>query len=278
VGRLERCLGRIGRVFIHVNATSDIAPFREQVGNSASFVEQRIPVEWGTCSLLDAILSSLREALERSGSKRFVLLSQSCRLVRTPETIRDFFHANPESEYIGLRRMRPYGVDRWRLAYDMQRNALPPWFQKGIVGKVLRRTGLAVPALDWHTGLGEMTPAKGCVWWALTRPACEHLLREIDARPELMRYARSLFGPEEIIPHTVMFNSPFATSIRHHLTYEDWSQRGPSPKWLDSADIRALQNGGFQWKDAYGNGEALFARKFRPDMFPLALGDQRQPA
>lgn len=275
VARLARSLAPAGRAFIHVNAESDVASFREAVGGDAAFVEARVRVQWGTCSLLDAILSSLREAIERSDSSRFVLLSQSCRPIRTPQAIGDFFRAHPESEYIGMRRMRPYGIDRWRLSYDLQRNDLPAWSQRGVVGKVLRRTGLAVPALDWRTGLGGMAPAKGCLWWALTRPACEHLLREIDSRSELMRYARSLFGPEEIIPHTVMLNSPFADRIRHHLTYEDWSQRGPSPKWLAPSDIEALQSHDFQWRDDYGSGEALFARKFRPDMFPTLPADQQ---
>ncbi len=278
VARLARDLGPVGRAFIHVNAESDVAFFREAVGGDASFVEERVRVQWGTCSLLDAILSSLREALQRSDSSRFVLLSQSCRPIRTAQAIRDFFRADSESEYIGLRRMRSYGVDRWRLSYDMERNALPARLQRGIAGKLFRRTGLAVPALDWRMGLGGMVAAKGCLWWALTRLACEHLLREIDSRPELMRYARSLFGPEEIIPHTVMLHSPFAARIRHHLTYEDWSQRGPSPKWLAASDIAALQSRDFQWRDDYGCGEALFARKFRPDMFPTLTPDQQQSA
>lgn len=265
-GQVARLAGVLGTnatsVVVHVNANSDISYFRKTAPIFCQFVEKRVAVRWGTSSLLDAIIAATEHALRNTDADRIVLLSQSCLPLASMEGIKEFFHANLNLEFIGLRRMNRTGIDRWRLSFDMARNCLPQWFQTGLAGKLFRRTGIACPALDWQGALDELQPYKGCLWWALSRRACEHMIETIQNRPEIDAYAKSLFGPEEIIPHTILANSTFAGSIRHHITFEDWSRRGPSPKWLDFPDVQRLALDNFRWTDGYGSGRALFARKF----------------
>lgn len=263
VARLAALVGNASTsVVVHVNANSDISAFRQVAPAFCQFVEKRVAVRWGTSSLLDAILAATRHALQNTGADRLVLLSQSCFPLASMEVIEEFFHANSNFEFIGLRRMKKSGIDRWRLSFDMAGNSLPQWLQKGLAGKLFRRTGIACPALDWQGALDGLQPFKGCLWWALSRSACEYILQTIQDRPEIGTYSESLFGPEEIIPHTILANSPFAGNIRHHTTFEDWSRRGPSPKWLDLPDIQRLALQKLRWTDGYGSGQALFARKF----------------
>lgn len=263
MARLVNKLGRTSTsVVVHVNAKSDIAPFKKLVPEFCHWVEQRVPVTWGTSSLFEATLAALEYSLKITNADRFVLLSQSCFPVQTLEQIQIFFDEQPTFEFIGLRPMKNWGIDRWRLSFDLQNNRLPPVLQKGIIGKVFRRTGYANPSLDWQGALYGLQPFMGCLWWSLTRKACEYLLRFLDERQIISQYSQNLFGPEEIIPHTILGNSHFSSNIRHHVTFEDWSRGGPSPRCLDTADVEKIFTKGFVWSDTYGDGTPLFARKF----------------
>jgi hypothetical protein len=267
VTRLISILGQVSQcIVVHVNANSDVGLFQDKAPAWCGFVDQRVAVRWGASSMLEAIVASTDYAMRQTDADRFVLLSQSCLPVVSPERIQQFFDAQPDAEFIGLRPMRSYGADRWRLSFDLNENSIHPRLRNGIAGKIVRRLGIARPALNWKQSLGHFKPAKGCLWWALTRGACSHLLQVITENRHLYHYAGSLFGPEEIIPHTILYNSAFSKNIKHHITFEDWSRRGPSPKWLDVSDINKLAEDGYEWTDVYGKGTALFARKFSSEV------------
>ena len=262
VERLARTVGSSSSsVIVHVNANSDILTFQQIAPAFCQFVEKRVAVRWGTSSIFDAVLAATDHAIRHTDADRFILLSQNCFPLVSIDTIQEFFEKQPKAEFIGCRAMKKSGIDRWRLSFDLERSNIPQWLQKGLAGKLFRRTGIARPALDWQGALGEFQPSKGCLWWALSRHACEYLFQVIQDRPAIGVYAKSLFGPEEIIPHTILANSAFSEDIRHHITFEDWSLGGPSPKWLDISDVQRLALRKFQWNDIYGCGQALFARK-----------------
>lgn len=266
VARLARKLEPVADgIWVHVNAKSDLGPFQSALPSACTLVRERVPVTWGSVSLWDAVRASAREALATGSCDRLVLLSQSCYPLVDAPALTAFFQQEPDAEYIGAKSMYLQAIGRWRLKADFRRSDLPSWMARGLAGSLVRRLSITRPTLDWKKALRGLSPYSGCMWWSLTAGACAHVIHQYETRPGLMDYAQGVFGPEEIIPHTLLKNSPFAPNIRHHLTYEDWSRRGPSPKWLGEADVRKIRAGDFRWKDRFGAGHALFARKFGGD-------------
>lgn len=263
VARLARRLTPAAeRIFVHVNRNNDIGAFEKELPSECRLVKNRVPVTWGTCSLWDAVVSATREALEDGSCDRLVLMSQSCYPLVSAEAIGDFFARHKNAEFLGAQPMMRQSIGRWRLKFNMLRSDLPQRMHAGLLGSVVRRLAIARPALDWRAALGGRRPFSGTLWWALTPDAARFVVDEYENNQLLRDYAQFVFGPEEIIPHTLLMNSAFARQVRHHLTFEDWSRRGPSPKWLDREDARRITAHGFRWRDRFGTGVPLFARKF----------------
>jgi hypothetical protein len=93
----------------------------------------------------------------------------------------------------------------------------------------------------------------GCFWLQANARAVDRLL-DGDAVPKLVRHFRGRRVPEEALFHTALCGRPDLRVSTNHKRYEDWSQGGPSPKWLSVEDLLNIANSG-----------AHFARKFRPD-------------
>lgn len=274
VARLaERLAPAAERIFVHVNRKSEIGSFETVLPSECRLVKNRVPVTWGTCSLWDAVVSTTREALEEGSCDRLVLLSQSCYPVVSAKSIGDFFDRHEHDEFLGAQPMLRQWIGRWRLKFNMLQSDLPRQMHAGLLGSIVRRLAIARPALDWRAALGGRQPFSGTLWWALTADAARFVMDEYQSNQVLRDYAQFVFGPEEIVPHTLLMNSAFASQVRHHLTFEDWSRRGPSPKWLDSEDVRRITAPGFRWQDRFGTGVPLFARKFGGDAGTAACND-----
>jgi hypothetical protein len=93
----------------------------------------------------------------------------------------------------------------------------------------------------------------GSSYWSLTRICVAYLLDYLDEDPRLMRRFEYTLTPEEILPHTVLMNSSFASTIvNDDLRYILWERRhGSRPAILDESDF-----------DDIVASSALFARKF----------------
>jgi hypothetical protein len=92
-------------------------------------------------------------------------------------------------------------------------------------------------------------------WFSITKPAAKYVVQFADAHPQVMRFFRRTWGPDEIFFPTILHNSPFRPTIvrDNNLRYIDWSTGMASPKTLTLADLRAIMASG-----------SFFARKFDP--------------
>lgn len=257
-----RLLPSATKIFVHLNQKSDISLFGSAAESGCTIVKNRIPVTWGTCSLWEAVVSTAEEALQSGGVDRLVLLSQSCYPLVSPPVIQDFFSQEHSAEFIGSKPLLSQSTGRWRLKFNMLQTDLPRWINAKPVGGIVRRLAVAKPALNWKSAMKNRIPHSGCLWWALTTEAAAHVVETYRGDTELRSYAQYVFGPEEILPHTILANSKFATQIRHHVTYESWPRHSPHPRWLHIEDARRVTSPSFVWRDRYGTGTPLFARKF----------------
>ncbi|WP_194726675.1 beta-1,6-N-acetylglucosaminyltransferase [Noviherbaspirillum malthae] len=95
----------------------------------------------------------------------------------------------------------------------------------------------------------------GSQWWALTRSCLAYIRATHDSHPQLLRFFKHTFIPDECYFQTIISNSPFAKNIcNNDLHYIDWDRPNPNkPRTFESADLVYLQQ-----------AKQLFARKFDP--------------
>ena len=113
----------------------------------------------------------------------------------------------------------------------------------------------------------------------LARPAIGELLRFVDERPDVVRFYRRAWTPDEMFIHTALLNSATSCDIvNENLWFVRWTPNAKHPKVLTAADAPALLEAGGRASDAGGESRAkLFARKFDADTDAAILDvlDQR---
>ncbi len=248
--------------FIHIDLKRSIDEFSCIRGENIFFSQKRLPVYWGEFSGIDAILLLIRQALQRPEYyDYFVLLSGSEYPLRSSKYIQTFLAENSGLEFMSLVKMPAPGKPISRIGTLRFPSDKP---LRRFAVRVLAKLGLA--QRDYKKYLGGLEPYAGNTWWALSREACEYILRFMESNQHVEKYFRNTFAPEESFFHTIMGNSPIRPRIRRHLVYEDWSARRAHPGMITDAQVRLFEAQEKVWvDDMYGSGEVLFARKFSDD-------------
>jgi hypothetical protein len=77
------------------------------------------------------------------------------------------------------------------------------------------------------------------------------MLAFLKGHPGVVRFFKYVWGADELIFSTVLYNSPYKDKIEDNLVYIDWSEGVANPKLLTVGDFAALVA-----------SDKLFARKF----------------
>jgi hypothetical protein len=252
--------------FIHIDLKSDIESFSCIGGMNVFFSHKRLPVHWGEFSGNEAIAGLIRQALESPRHYDYlVLLSGSEYPLRSSAYILEFLEKNRESEFISLVKMPAPGKPLSRIRTIRYPSDQPV---RRFAGRALAKLGFA--QRDYRKYLGGLEPYSGSTWWALSREVCDYMLRFTASNPDVERYFRNTFAPEEAFFHTILGNSPFCPRIRRNLVYEDWSASRPHPAMINEVHLKHFISHEKVWlEDMYGSEEALFARKFSDDNLGL---------
>jgi hypothetical protein len=254
--------------FVHIDQKVDIRQFCRIRGKNIVFTDKRVMVYWGEFSGVEAILLLMRQALDKPQHyDYFVLLSGSEYPLRSSRYIHAFLEQNNDSEFISLTKMPSPGKPVSRISTVRIESTRPV---SRLAWKILARLGLA--ERDYREQLGGLEPYSGITWWALSRRACEYVLRFTESNPQVEKFFRNTFSPEESFIHTVLGNSPFRQRVRGNVLFEDWTPpggdprnavRGQLPQNLSDHHVAFFRAQEKVWlDDLYGRREALFARKF----------------
>lgn len=250
--------------FIHVDKKSKIDPFQALKGNNIHFVQERVPVYWGDFSQVEAMLILLRSALAHRGRfDRFVLLSGADYPLRSASAMQRFFEDNPKREYLNLVAMPSEAVGKSLSRLTTYTVRPGNTLISKAIQKVLMMAGVVPRARDYKAYLGDLAPYAGSTWWALSREACEFILRFVTLQTPVVDFFKNTLCPDESLFQTILGNSHFKPNIARNLTYTDWSAGGASPAGITEQHLALFQaTSSFAPDDTYGAGEMLFARKF----------------
>lgn len=223
-------------VFVHVDADSP-GLLTELVGiklsnSSLHVIDHPVRVAWGDYSQVEAILSMYREVLSSSCQySRAILLSG---LDYPIASNRDIFESlSNEREQIAGYEITDKSLDYKVATYHFMKH-------QRVVRVFLRTAGQALGLKKPRTCSID---GKACkiwfapTWTALSHDCIQYVVDTIDRNPELVRYFRTAYTPDELMIPTIVFNSPFKsvatvldnsrgqlhyndTPLLHYLNYE----------------------------------------------------------
>jgi len=266
---LQRLIAKLltgdSAVFIHVDKKSDTGRFQHLKNDRVFFIEDRVPVYWGDFSQVEAILKLLDAALaSKFGATRLVLLSGADYPIRPMSEIESFFAARPATEFINAVKM-PADAAGKPIARLNSFVLRPGSSRLAQIGKrACRKIGLIPRQRDHAKYLKDLVPFGGSTWWAITRDAGEYVRHFVRTRSDIVAFFRNVEFPDEAFFQTVLLNSKFAEHVSRNLTYTDWRAGGSSPSMINDTHLPMFSAGvSFAPGDSYGDGPALFARKFK---------------
>jgi hypothetical protein len=254
---LLRSLEPLGTAYLHIDRRSRFSE-RDLHALSAHptvrLLSRRYRVRWGGRAHLLAMLELARAAVRDGQAERFHLISGSDRTVVPNAVFRAFFEERPTAEFLlHFPLPTPYwkggGLDRLTRYHPLDLLDLRSERQRRFRDLLLRfqaRMGIS-------RSITHLPPLHGgSSWWSLTSGCVQDVLRQIDARPEIIRSLWMTHVPEEVLFPTLVMNGPYAQLVvNDHLRYMDWNPRdGHNPAVLDMRDLDAIKRSG-----------KLFARK-----------------
>ena len=262
IAQAERLTAVGDFIAIHFDARasrSDFDRIRNALADnpSVAFARRRIRCGWGEWSLVGATLLATEAAVDAfPEATHFYLLSGDCMPIKSAEYAHDFLDA-ADRDYVE--------------SFDFYAS---DWIKTGIKEERLiywhlfnerERKKLFYRSMDWQKSLGlerkvphDLQVMIGSQWWCLRRRTIEAILQFCRKRPDVMRFFRYSWIPDETFFQTLVRHLvPEAEIDSRTLTFLLFSDYGmPATFSLDHYDLLVSQ-------------DYLFARKISGDAAEL---------
>ncbi|MGV3505111.1 MAG: beta-1,6-N-acetylglucosaminyltransferase [Adhaeribacter sp.] len=251
--QVERLVKRITHadcdVFIHLDKKTALAEFgRLQRQPRVQFIRDRQLIRWAGYSFTRAILTGIKEVLEAGDYDFINLMSGQEYPLQSMEALLAFLGRHPGRTF---------------MSYETPDS---PWWQQNMSrvahyhstdfqfkGQYLLQSWINRLLPDRTFPLGYALYGGNCsMYWTISRACAQYVTDFMHQHPEVERFARYTWAPDEFLIPTILLNSPLRDQVvNNNLRYIDWSQGGPNPKFLGTGDLPALRR-----------SPAFFARKF----------------
>lgn len=254
-------------VTIHFDAAAsraDIKRLRLLVADQERITLVRDPVRcrWGTFSLVEATLRSLKHAVRKSSVYDYVvLLSGACRPTRPIAELENFLKDHRGMEFIesrdeswivhGLKHERyqlyfPFGASR-NYKYYLQ---LWTKFQKIIKMKRVPPNNLSVKF--------------GSQWWALTWDTCIKILKYTDMHRNTVKFFKRTYIPDEMFFQTLVHRVADSSKISgKNLTFYEFDSAGKPRVFGNDHALDGYQNEKFFFRKIGTASSALHKRSLK---------------
>lgn len=242
---LDRLGGELWAPFVHIDRKSDIRPFAG-LRRQAVFLSDRVQVNWGGLSQVDAAVLLLRAALRDPAVTHFYLMSGQCYPVKTDDQVRQRIASFPPGS-ANLMELTAMPVSHKPLERYTRR-----WLhdvQDPIAWRFLSRVFPRLPDKPL-TRLRGIPLHGGGAWWLLERRTVEKMLAFLAENPWYWRLFRYSDCPDEMLLHSLV--APLDITIGGTSpTADTWVQGAAHPKTVTAAMHRE-----------FVESSALFGRKY----------------
>jgi hypothetical protein len=213
---------------------------------------ERVASGWASWALVEAALNGVRAACELPGWSHVALLTGQDYPLRSGPGLSDYLAGYAGRSFVrhrpmpgraygrreSLRRVRNYNVRLGTRRLSLPARRRPP------AGVVVR---------------------SGPMYWVLARAHAETVLETARDRPDLVRFMRRCWIPDELFVPTVAANFlPAQEVINECVTFYRWTvPNTPHPDTLRRADLPLLRTAASEPSEIGGKARIkLFARKF----------------
>ena len=232
--------------YVHIDAKQPVAEFASlQNIPNVHFIHKRIKVTWGAYSIVQATLNAFEQIIASGIQYDYInLLSGQDYPLNEASFIHQYFALHHGRQF-----MEFYSI------YDTWQEAIPRIAKYHLVNYDIRGKYKLEQAINKLLPVRRMPkglePVGRSQWFTITLPAVKYIVHYLHDYPEVTRFFKLTWAPDEFIFQTILYNSSFREDmVNNNLRYIDWSEAKHSPKTLTIADIAALEQSG-----------CLFARK-----------------
>lgn len=224
---------------------------------SVTFARKRVKAGWGEWSLVAGTLEAVKAAVDAfPRATHFYMISGDCMAIKSAEFAHDFLDSE-DVDYIES--FDFFNSDWIKTGIKEDRLIYRHWFNER------SRKWLFYSSLEWQKKLGltrkipdDLQIMIGSQWWCLRRRTIEWILEFTDRRPDVMRFFRTTWIPDEtffqtLVPHMVPANE-IRTRTLTFLMFTDYGM--PVTFHNDHFDMLLSQ-------------DYLFARKVSPEALEL---------
>lgn len=243
---------------IHFDASANPAHYKQiraalADNPNVTFAKKRVKCGWGEWSLVQATLHALTSAAEAfPRATHFYMLSGDCMAIKSAEYTHQFLDEN-DADFI---ESYDYFESDWiKTGWREERLIYRHWFNERTQKKLFYWMFEAQKKL----GLTRQIPEDlqimiGSQWWCLRRRTVEWLLEFVKKRPDVVRFFRSTWIPDETFFQTLVRHLVPEVEIRGRtLTFLMFTDYGmPVTFYNDHYELLLSQ-------------DYLFARKISPD-------------
>lgn len=236
--------------YIHLDKKINIKDFNFLINRlNVKFIENRIRVGWATFSSAESIILSLREILADNEQYDYINLmsGQDFPLISAADFI-TFLNNNNGNQYINC---IPYDMknDWWirnqsRVnTYNFHDWQIPGKYKIQFIFNLLFKN---------RSHPRGFILAGNSNWFCLTVDCVSHMLHTLDYTKGFKYFFKYVWGADEFIFSTLVYNSPYRSSINDNLVYVLWPIHGEAhPLTFTINDFDQIMASG-----------KVFARKF----------------
>ena len=239
--------------YIHVDQKADIKPFLHLAKRDrVFFIQRRIKVFWAEYSMVQVTVNGLAEILRRGNYGYINVLSGQDFPLMSADLIYEYLVKHRGTEFItcikesdgdpwwsdAMLHVWRYNMENWRIPGKYRVERLANW----LVGK-----GLLPPR---RFPLPNYVVTGRSQWFTITASAASYLVEFLQKNRSVVRFFKYVWGADEFVFATVLYNSTFGERTRDNLHFVDWSTGKASPKLLTTGDFDTMVSSG-----------KLFARK-----------------
>lgn len=262
IGQAKQLTAAGDCVAIHFDASApqtDYERLRAALDDNpqVAFPKRRVKCGWGEWSLVEATLNALRAAVATfPRATHFYMLSGDCMPIKTAGYTHDFIE---QRDVDFIESFDFYESDWIKTGFKEERLIYRHWFNERSQAKLF----YASFNLQKRLGLTRKVPEGlqvmiGSQWWCLRRQTVEAILELIVARPEIVRFFRTTWIPDETFFQTLVRHLVPENEIDNRtLTFLMFSDYGmPVTFYNDHYDLLLAQ-------------DYLFARKISSEALQL---------
>lgn len=255
-------------VFVCVDKKTDIEEYFHYLPESSQirYVTNRVKIFWGGYSMVEAVIHTLKTALQYP-CDRYMLLQGADYPIVSNEKIEHFFMQYPNVEFVKgknvskAKNRQDYMRCCGYYMFDLNRRKLTLKSMLAHGFSLFNRLGI-----KYRRGYvyDRKQKKRYDVYWgwaqfAITRRCAEYIIDWHDTHPKFNQYFRHCFAPDELYFCTVVWNSPFKEYTNQTIGEGDFNLT-----YFEYGDaIRIFR----EWKEiAHIDRERyLFVRKVAPE-------------